>query len=248
MAATRRTSSRTFTPRFLLGSTLALTVLTGGGCVSYTNVPEPDSAPAFTSANNLQAIKVTRKALEEVIYRYPMRDGQGRYSINLPSGTTLETAGDIANGLPQGIVIPFEGMDTSIPTYHIGRIWIRASDAKVDVLYPARSFDGSSFMGTVTVWMRGGMAWRVTRVQHWAPGTIPTPPIFVPLPKEATVEREMMNDEQDVAAPQPTQPAPSMPEPIEEPTDDIDTESEMVGETPATNEGSGTYRQIPVAD
>jgi hypothetical protein len=39
-----------------------------------------------------------------------------------------------------------------------------------------------------------------------------------------------------------------MPEPIEEPTDDIDTESEMVGETPATNEGSGTYRQIPVDD
>lgn len=251
MAAKHRTSSRTF-----IATTVLAALLGVGGCVSYTNVPEPTSAPAFQSANHRMSIKVTRTALHKVISRYPMRDAQGRYSVNLPAGTTLESAQSIVMGLPEGVVIPYEGMDPSIPVYHIGRIWIRASDAKVDVLYPARAFDASAFTGTVTVWMRGGVQpWRVSRVQHWAPGTIPTPPLYVPLSKEAIEARETMNTEKApagldavgatstpdafVQTPEPTleqQPQEHSIEPAREP-------SALPEPDPAQ-----MYRQIPVDD
>lgn len=240
MAAKPRTSSRTF-----IACTAVSAMLCLGGCVSYTNVPEPTSAPAFESANHLMSIKVMQTALEEVLSRYPMSDAMGRFSVNLPAGTTLESAQRIVDDLPDGAVIPYEGMDSSIPMYHIGRIWIRASDAKVDVLYPARAFDGSSFMGTVTVWMRGGTAWRVTRIQHWAPGTIDTPPVYVPLPKEAIEAREMMNDEQDAAeaADPMAQPVPTpqaTPEPV--------TMPEPESQPEPTGDPDATYRQVPVDD
>ena len=243
MARRTRTESRTLKAPAMLIASAALTLGMLGGCVSYTNVPEPESAPAFKSANHLQAKKVTHRALEEVISRYPMRDSQGRYSINLPAGTSLESAQEIVDGLPEGVVIPFEGMDQSIPTYHIGRIWIRASDAKVDVLYPARSFDGSAFTGNVTVWLNGGIRrWGVNRVQHWAPGTIEVPPVYVPIPEE---ELEMMGDadNEEQAPPQPA----SEPQEAQEPAGE-ETPQEEPAREPAPGEPGDPYREVPVDD
>lgn len=245
MAAKHRKSSRTFIATSLIGTILGL-----GGCVSYTNVPEPTSAPAFESMDHFQSIKVTRKALKEVIYRYPMSDEQGRYSVNLPVGTSIESAKSIVNTLPEGVVIPFEGMDESIPLYHIGRIWIRATDAKVDVLYPARAFDGSSFMGTVTVWMNGGVQpWRVSRVQHWTPGTIPTPPLYVPLPREV-LNAGGLSDDQTSEPPAEDQPEEAAsadettqaPEPMPEPQEESEPQAEP------ESDPNAMYRQVPVDD
>lgn len=230
---------------------LILSAATGlstlAGCVSYTNVPEPQSAPAFKSANNFQAKRVTSAALGEIIERFPMRDAEGRYSVNLPAGTSLESAREIAERLPEGVVIPFEGMDDSIPTYHIGRIWIRASDAKVDVLYPARSFDGSEFTGNVTVWLNGGIRdWNINRVQHWAPGTIPVSPTYVPVSKE---ELETRGESEDVEL------EPSAGEEIRvqqadpESTDEVSRNEEPVPEQIETSPSSGDpYREVPVDD
>ncbi len=259
MAAKQRTGSRT--------SIVTLAVLTSvlglGGCISYTSIPEPTTETEFASANNFLAIQVTRAALEEVLFRYPMRDAQGRYSVNLPVGTTLESAQSIVEGLPDGVVIPFEGMDASIPMYHIGRIWIRASDAKVDVLYPARAFDGSSFMGTVTIWMRGGgvPSWRVSRVQHWAPGTIPTQPVYVPLPAAALEAREMMtSDGADSSAvdagPEtpgtaPTEPSDGQTEPMPKPEQPPEPQPAAPESKPLPepeSESGSMYRQVPVDD
>jgi hypothetical protein len=226
----------------MTSAALGLSMLVG--CVSYTNVPEPESAPAFKSANNSQAKRVTSEALSEIIERYPMRDAQGRYSVNLPAGTTLETAEEIAGRLPEGVVIPFEGMDASIPTYHIGRIWIRASDAKVDVLYPARSFDGSAFTGNVTAWLNGGVrSWKINRVQHWAPGTIPVPPIYVPISEEA-LESEA-SDPSDAADPVQADEEPvQLPEQADAPEPDT---AELV-EEPETGSTDEPFREVPVDD
>ncbi|MCA9275160.1 MAG: hypothetical protein KDA29_03960 [Phycisphaerales bacterium] len=236
-----RTDSRTFTSAMLAGAMLGFVSLSG--CVSYTNVPTPESAPAFKSANHLQAIKVARRALEEVVDRYPMSDSQGQYCINLPVGTTLESAERIIEDLPGNVILPYEGMDESIPTYHIGRIWIRASDAKVDVLYPARGFDGSSFMGNVTIWLNGGVQrWRVSRVQHWAPGTISVPELYIPLPEEVMKgESAPMPEYEDDMG---TEPA-GMTEP-EMPTEQP-TQPEPQEQAPASGAGD-SYREVPVDD
>jgi len=159
----------------------AISVLMSG-CVSYTNVPVPESAPAFKSMNHGQSITVVSRALSAVIADHPVRDGDGHYAINLPIGTTPSSADKILAALPVGAIVPFEGMDSSVPTYSIGRIWIRASDAKVDVVYPFVGINGIHHDQSVTVWLNGGVRkWRVNRQQHWAPGTIETPPIYVPI-------------------------------------------------------------------
>ncbi len=159
----------------------------GSGCVSYTNVPVPESAPAFKSANHFQSIAVVRKALAKVIEQYPV---EGVYAINLPTGTSPESFEQVIAGLPEGAIIPHEGMSSEIPVYHIGRVWIRASDAKVDVVYPFRGADDRVENQNVTVWLSGGVRkWRVYRQQHWAAGTIPTPPVYVPVwPEEEVID------------------------------------------------------------
>ena len=166
---------------FALGMTGlgVLPALLLAGCVSYTNVPVPESAPAFKSANHTQSIMVVSRALENAITKHPV---SGPYAINLPVGTTPESFERIISELPEGAMIPFEGMSSDVPVYHIGRIWIRASDAKVDVVYPFQRADGTGQDQSVTIWLSGGVrAWRVHREQYWASGTIPTPPIYVPI-------------------------------------------------------------------
>ncbi len=164
-----------------------------GGCVSYTNVPEPSSAPAFKHANSGSSIKVISASVERVVRKHPMKDAQGRYALNLPAGTTPETAQRVIERLPAGAMIPTEWMDGSVPVYHISRVWIRGRSGKVDVVYPLP--DGLD--GGVTCWMHGGdRPWYVERLQYWAPGTIPTPPIYVPLDGDV----EVMADDEVVEA------------------------------------------------
>lgn len=161
-----------------------------GGCVSYTNVPVPNSAPAFKHANSGASIKSISAAVDRVVLRHPMKDSQGRYAINLPAGTTPETAREILGKLPKGAVIPWVGMDDSIPVYHISRIWLRGATGKVDVVYPI----DANTDGGVTAWVHGGdRSWYVERLQYWAPGTIPTPPVYVPIGKDDLSE-EMTDD------------------------------------------------------
>jgi hypothetical protein len=170
----------------LVGAVGLVVVLSG--CVSYTNVPEPSSAPAFKNANSGSSIKVISAAVERVVRKHPMKDAQGRYALNLPAGTTPETAQRIVEKLPAGAMVPTEGMESSVPVYHISRVWIRGRSGKVDVVYPLP--DGLD--GGVTCWMHGGdRPWYVERLQYWAPGTIPTPPIYVPIDGDVEVMDEV---------------------------------------------------------
>ncbi len=170
-------------------ASVSLLLVVGGGCVSYTNVPEPSSAPAFKHANSGASIKSIVASLDRVILRHPMVDGSGRYAVNLPVGTTPETAATIVSRLPDGAMLPYEGMDGSVPVYHIGRIWLRGVSGKVDVVYPFVDADGQRVDGGVTVWVHGGnRPWYVKRMQYWSPGTVPVPLLYVPLGGDGEIE------------------------------------------------------------
>ena len=215
------------------------------GCVSYTNVPVPASAPAFESANHWASVSVITEALSTVIAKHPPK---GDYVINLPAGTTPETFEKIIAELPAGATMPFDGISSDLPVYHIGRVWIRASDAKVDVIYPFTGYDGAKSDQNVTVWLNGGVRrWRAYREQSWSAGTIPTPPIYVPIVEADNAEinsnmgTDMGMDEADTgsmesqAAPE-TQPAPTRaPEPTPAPSS-----------VPSGTETGNGYRQVPL--
>ena len=225
-----------------------------GGCVSYTNVPVPSSAPAFKNANHYQSITVLTRALESVINEHPV---DGAYAINLPSGTTPETFGKITARLPAGAVMPTDEMSSDMPIYHIGRIWIRASDAKVDVIYPFTGMDGVTSDQNVTIWLSGGVRrWRVYRKQHWSAGTIPTPPVYMPAWSDDGADDGFVDEPNgSSAAPEPTYedawlptPEQKKPEVIVEPASTstpapvIRQQQESLG---GGEVGNG-YRQVPL--
>ncbi len=156
-------------------SILALT-----GCVSYTNVNGPESPPSFQSPNHFAAVDVTGEALEWVLTNHGPDDGDG-YVVNLPAGITQENAMKIFARLPDGAVWPGSVDQDPAGMFHIARVWIRSSEAKVDVVFPMVNHKGILEHRGVTVWLHGGVRpWRAVRGQYWAPGTIEVPGVAVP--------------------------------------------------------------------
>jgi len=206
----------------------SLSLLWGvGGCVSYTSVPEPSKGIALGHTNSGGSIKTVVASIERVVLRHPMRDDQGNYAVNLPVGTTPETAETIVSRLPTGAVLPYAGMSGSVPVYHIGRIWLRGASGKVDVVYPMLDADGQRIDGGVTVWVHGGdQPWYVQRMQYWAPGTVPTPSMYVPVGKAGAGDAEM----KDVDG-------------YENPMTETELETDPVQE-PGPVDDDGTYREI----
>ncbi len=230
------------------------------GCTSYTNlpgftnVPGPESAIAGQDPNGRQASRAAEAGLAWTIRRHPV---DGPYIINLPPGTSTETARSIAAALGPMAQIPLSGT-TDLPVYHVSRVWIRLSDGKVDVVFPSKDGLGRDIERGVTAWMSAGVhPWRVTRGQYWSPGTVPTPSIWVPIPQaelDAIAEAERAAARaarqpapapasEPVAEPAPTpqaQPAPAVPrEQSTPPAAPAET-------TPPPPSGGAVYREVPV--
>ncbi len=164
-----------------------------GGCTSYTNVPSPDNALYGQDPNARQASAATLAGLRWTVRKHPVA---GPYLINLPFGTSTETAERIAASLGPGATIP-DGTGIDLPTYHVPRVWIRLSDAKVDVVYPVEGPDGVPFNRGVTTWLHAGVRpWKVSRGQYWIPGTVDVPPTWVPVPQAELDARERAQREQ----------------------------------------------------
>jgi hypothetical protein len=163
----------------LVGAVVSL-----GGCVSYTNNPGSDTT--LMSVNHSQSRHVVISGLSRVLSRHGIYNGSEQYAVNFPWGTSYESAQKVIEKLPDGAILPFDGMGDDVPVYSIGRIWIRASDAKVDVIYPAKNFAGKEIEQNVTIWLNGGAfrSWTVNREQAWSPGTIARPSIYIPIAED----------------------------------------------------------------
>jgi hypothetical protein len=216
---------------FRLVSVIAASGMLGSavltGCTSYTNVPGPDGLSAQQDPNARQASRATEAALVWATRRHAP---QGPYVINLPVGTSLETAETIAAALGPMAQIPGSA-EVDLPVFHVTRVWIRLSDAKVDVVYPMTDGLGRDIQRGVTVWMNAGVRpWTPSRGQYWAPGTVPVPPIWVPIPQaeldaiaeaEKQIARDAKRAAEDAERPEPRAPEPEAPpaeDPGEEPT------------------------------
>jgi len=160
---------------------IGVAVLSGagllGGCVGYSSYPEVESL-ASSSPNFIQVKPVVEEALREVIERYHP-DWAGAYAVNLPSGMTataqeaiVAELGDDARAMTRE--------NAHLPTYSVGRIWVRGAKAKVDVIRPVLEIgpkpDGGIAYQGMTVWLNAGLnPWRVDFVQPWAIGVVEAP-------------------------------------------------------------------------
>lgn len=154
------------------------------GCASYANVPEPESSPSVTSPNARQPRAAMTAALQRVLRQYPPGRGTTRFAVNLPTKVSPENAAEILAALGPGAELATLE-NAELPTYDIGRIWIRAGSAKVDIFRPVvelgRQADGTYEQQAITVWMEGGLGpWRTVRTQKWAVGAFPRPELSEP--------------------------------------------------------------------
>lgn len=181
---------------------IALALLTAlGGCYGHSSTPELQGTPAaIDSANSLAAEQCATLAVKWVADRYPPRNDRAQ-------ATTPKEAGDITIRFPMVVNMPkgtrkayYERMarncgpevypmspeveSAGLPVYHVGRIWTRAHEAKVDVYRPMPEIESSPGGGgpvyqMITVILHGGFSpWRVVHGRAWEPGAHPVPPVY----------------------------------------------------------------------
>jgi hypothetical protein len=148
-----------------------------GGCVGYSSYPEVESL-ASSSPNFIQVKPVVEAALLEVIERYHP-DWAGVYAVNLPVGMTAAAQEAILANLDDN-ARAMTRENAHLPTYSVGRIWVRGAKAKVDVIRPVLEIgpkpDGGIVYQGMTVWLDAGLnPWRVDFVQPWSIGVVEAP-------------------------------------------------------------------------
>jgi len=178
------------------------------GCLNYSNYPSVDGAFAATdrpvtpatevaialavrwtadryAPGDLRMAAATPKEAGDITIRSPI-------ILNLPIGTRQVYYNRIARNCgPEVAPLTLENAQSGVPIYHVGRVWVRAHEAVVDVYRPMPELgttdDGSPIYQMVTVRMEGGFQpYRVVHGRAWEPGAYPPPPLF-PLP---LVDRE----------------------------------------------------------
>lgn len=179
-------------------------------------VPLPaDEEPDFASRT---VLNLMAESLAWVSERHPPPDDEnnGWFAINLPKGVTAEQYIDVATRIGDRAT-PITPESESLPTYHIGWVWMRGDQARVDVFRPVYAFErsgGQVVQQAITLHLkRRFSSWRVEQTQPWDPGVVDVPPIYY-MPEPETTDGEAGLQEQ---------PLPEDMEP--EPTDRPDPET-----------------------
>jgi len=136
----------------------------------------------------------TSKEAGDITVRWPM-------VINLPIGMRKIFYDRIAaNCGPLVMPMSPEALQSGEPIYHVGRVWVRAHESKVDVYRPVPEIgagaDGKLVYQMITVTLEGGFEpWRVVAGRAWEPGAHPVPETyFVPdIDRQDQYYEEMRN-------------------------------------------------------
>jgi len=223
-----------------------LTVLVAlPGCLNYSNYPSQDGAFAATDRPVTPATeRAIALAVRWTADRYPPGDlrmaapsskaagditVKGPMVLNLPMGTRQVYYERIARLCgPEVMPLTPDNMESGIPIYHVGRVWVRAHEAVVDVYRPMPELgttdDGTPIYQMVTVRMEAGFQpYRVVHGRAWEPGAYDAPPLF-PLPQidreneyEFTRDRMKREGQEGFRLPEDATPEERMMEPLEAP-------------------------------
>lgn len=231
-----------------LGAAVMMGVLSG--CVGYASFPYEEGGKnnfATQDPNTPPADELMALSLDWVVSKYPPR-GAGApgtatdpsYTINVPKGVRRDVYDKILDKLG-GKAAPLTPETAgTMPIYHIGRIWIRGREAKVDVLRPVlegpRGPGGAVLYQPVTLRIEGGFEpWRVRRHQVWEVGTVPVPdlyyrPEYDDARRQYHQEARMPATRPVVAAPEPRDGIRREPRPVMEEASEAGTGAEDASE------------------
>lgn len=171
----------------LVSGVVALSTL--GGCAGFTT-QDPQQRMDFVFVNEPSVRAVMAEALRWTAPRFPpgtpainaeagqfaVGDSTERFAVSLPDGLTknqhdaiIRRIGDNAVGVTDAT--------RHLPTYRVGRVEVRAHQARVDIHRPLPPrADGTIEYQCMTIHLRGGMLpWSVERYEVWSPGVVPLP-------------------------------------------------------------------------
>ncbi len=160
-----------------------------GGCVGYASYPYEEGGKntfANQDPNTPPADELIYLSLDWVTSKFPPPGGvstEASYAINIPKGVRRDVYDRILKKLGDKAAPLTPETAQSMPIYHIGRLWVRGRNAKVDVLRPVlegpRGPGGQVLYQPVTLRIEGGFEpWRVRRHQVWEVGTVPVPELY----------------------------------------------------------------------
>ncbi|MBY0111359.1 MAG: hypothetical protein K2Y21_00950 [Phycisphaerales bacterium] len=167
-----------------VGSLAFVTAFSGGCAREYANYPpiEGDTF-AVKDLNSRQMQDAMAAALRWTVLRYPPAGGsQGgeMLAINLPPGIGEAGYAHVAERVGEGAVPVTEDNAKRLPVYHVTRIWLRGTVARIDVVRPLYEMGekpgGGPVNRGVQVRLAGGWEpWRVTSSSEYEVGVLDAP-------------------------------------------------------------------------
>lgn len=156
------------------------------GCTSVIYDSNPEGPVATLEARPDFASHTVQNLLAESIgwavehYPPPAGEGDGWFAINLPRGLTREQYIGVAGRIGDRAA-PITPEVEYLPTYHVGWVWMRGDQARVDVFRPVYSLSRGGEVVTQAITLhlhRRYASWRVERTQPWDPGVVALPPVY----------------------------------------------------------------------
>lgn len=214
-------------------------VLGLAGCTSVIYDSNPEGTAAQLEEKPDFASHTVQNLLAETVgwavenYPPPDEGGEAWFAINLPRGLTREQYIGVATRIGERAA-PITPETEYLPTYHVGWVWMRGDNARVDVFRPvyALAMGDEPVYQAITLYLhRRWASWRVERTQPWEPGVVELPPIYY-LPAEEVAPGEAAPEE---AAP--VEAAPEEADPVEAPEGEESTGVPVPPEEEAGVEG-----------
>lgn len=122
-----------------------------GGCLSHKTIePIEGASPLADNPNDAPVPEALATGLGWVVTRYPPfgetflgRGPEQPFAINFPVGVRRDVANRICR-LTSKNAQPLSEENQNLPTYHIGRLWIRGDLATVDIFAPVAQYTPAS--------------------------------------------------------------------------------------------------------
>ena len=168
-----------------------LLALSAGSCArEYANYPPitgDDFAVKNVNSQNMRSAMAA--ALRWTALRYPPPGNA--FAINLPPGVTPATYEAVAQAVGNGAVPLSKENEKSLPIYHITRIWLRGTVARIDVVRPVFEVENKPGGGPVyrgaEIRLSGGWEpWHVTGSSEYEIGVL-EPPALHPINQASDV-------------------------------------------------------------
>jgi hypothetical protein len=161
------------------------------GCIGHNNIEPIPGAVGFEDPNNAPVPQIMAEAIRWLVLRYPPQGGDAPagmvepepFAVSLPLNVRGDTAEWLERKTFPGVMQVATNENRDLPTYLIGRVWVRGDMAYVDIFRPVPQLSPGP-QGVVyqpfTLHMRGGVQdWRFASHRIYQPGSLPVPKVNV---------------------------------------------------------------------